>query len=459
MRVFSFFENEGRLEPVEVELQLLPGLPQLRVIGLPDAHIKESGWRIKAALTAQAYQWPRGQQVVVNLRPSHIKKQSRGLELAMAVALIWETAQAECPWKTQDHAVYIYGELSLTGEVRCPEDVETTPAPDAILLLGRRKPPIEARHYEISQLGDLRRALDLHLDQAAEDWHRPDPPELVFGEVAARLLCVAGLSESSLLLAGPPGTGKTTWAEALHCLLPEPDKDIKEESRTLHAREGRRLAWRPFVNPHHTTPTKSMVGGGYPLFPGEIAKAHGGLLILDELLLFPTSVLEALREPMEAGRMRIARKGHMRVWPARFQVVATTNLCPCGRLTPGWSSGCSYSLKKCRSSWERLSGPMLDRFDILAFTHDWNSGSRSIPLRDILQRVEEARHGTDPDCSADIPSVLVDPNVSLRRRRAMARVAHALTRLDQSRAIESRHWLEAHRLCVEPQIKFQRLFG
>src|SRR4051794_13372966 len=102
MRVFSFFENEGRLEPVEVELQLLPGLPSLQVIGLPDAHLKESAPRIKSALAAQGYQWPRGHQVVVNLRPSHLRKASRGLELAMAVALIWETKQANHNWNLNE---------------------------------------------------------------------------------------------------------------------------------------------------------------------------------------------------------------------------------------------------------------------------------------------------------------------------------------------------------------------
>src|SRR4051812_7975835 len=159
MRVFSFFENEGRLEPVEVELQLLPGLPQLHVIGLPDPHIKESALRIKSAMTAQGYQWPKGHQVVVNLRPSHLRKQSRGLELAIAVGLAWATDQAICPWKLNECEVFIYGELGLNGDVRCPEDLETTPASDCVLILGKKKQPVEGRYFEISKLANLREPL------------------------------------------------------------------------------------------------------------------------------------------------------------------------------------------------------------------------------------------------------------------------------------------------------------
>jgi magnesium chelatase family protein len=459
MRVFSFFENGGRLEAVEVELELLPGLPQLHVIGLPDAHIKESALRIKSALTAQGYQWPKGHQVVVNLRPSHLRKQSRGLELAIAVGLAWATEQAKCEWDFHRAEIFIYGELGLNGDVRCPEDLEVAPQADCVLLLGKKKQAVEGRYFEIGRLADLRAPLLLRENVKTKTWMRPPPPEISFGPTVARLLKLAALSEASALLAGPPGTGKSTWAQALHSLINEPPPDIWESSRSLHAREGRRLEWRPLVNPHHTIPAISMIGGGFPLFPGEIAKAHGGVLLLDELLEFDRKVLEALREPVEAGQMRISRKGQTRVWPAKFQLIATTNLCPCGKLSPSWKKGCAFSIPKCRRVWERLSGPVLDRFDLLLFTQDWNKEEKSVSAAEVLRDLERIRARSTPVKMTEIPKVLVNHEMSLRRQKSMARIAKALACLDASDIVANRHWTEAYAFCVKPQQAFHQLFG
>jgi magnesium chelatase family protein len=459
MRVFSFFENEGRLEPVEVELQLLQGLPKLNVIGLPDAHLKESALRIKSALTAQGYHWPKGHQVVVNLRPSHLRKASRGLELAMATALLWETGQVTCPWNLNEREVFIYGELGLGGEVRCPSDLETTPAADCILLLGKHTDVIEGRFYEIAKLSDLREPLPYRENLRGKTWERPALPEVCFSEGVARILKIAALSSASVLLAGPQGTGKTTWAQALHGLMPEPSLELWEIIRSFHAREGKKLSWRPFVNPHHTIPALSMIGGGYPLFPGEIAKAHGGMLVLDEFLQFHPQVLEALREPVEAGQMRISRKGQTKIWPAQFQMIATTNLCPCGRLSPGWSQGCSFSLRRCRSTWERLSGPVLDRFDVLLFTQDWNRQKKNVWASDISEELAEIRKEDAVIETTKIPELLVDPSMSLRRQKSMTRVARAVARMDSAKQVESKHWVESYNLCVKPQVALTQLFA
>ncbi len=421
-------------------------------------HLRESALRIKSALTEQGYEWPKGYQVLVNLRPSHLRKQSRGLELAMAVALIWETAQAQCEWNVLEREVFIYGELGLSGEVRCPEDLETTPVADCALILGQRKEPVEGKYHVISRLSDLRSPLPFQQNVRSRTWQRPPPPDISFSEPVARVLKIVALSEASALLAGPQGTGKSTWAQALHCLMAEPPPELWEASRSLHSREGRKLEWRPFVNPHHTIPAVSMIGGGYPLFPGEIAKAHGGLLLLDELLQFHPHVLEALREPVEAGQMRVSRRGHTRIWPAKFQLVATTNLCPCGRLSPAWTKGCALSLRRCRSTWERLSGPVLDRFDTLLFTQDWNYGKKVISLAGILSNLEILR-SAHPVACGEIPSPLVDPNMSLRRRRAMSRVARALARLDGSQEVRSKDWREAFGFTVQPFETFRQLFA
>jgi len=202
-----------------------------------------------------------------------------------------------------------------------------------------------------------------------------------------------------------------------------------------------------------------MIGGGFPLFPGEIAKAHGGVLLLDELLEFDRRVIEALREPIEAGAMRVSRRGHTRIWPAQFQLVATTNLCPCGKLSPSWKKGCALSLFRCRKVWERLSGPILDRFDLLLFTQDWNAGDKNISVRQILEELEVARNRGPDIHLTELPEMLVDKEMSMRRRRAMARVAKGLALLEFADKVENRHWLEAHELCVKPQEAFRQLFS
>lgn len=218
------------------------------------------------------------------------------------------------------------------------------------------------------------------------------------------------------------------------------------------------------MNPHHTTPVIAMLGGAVPISAGEVTRAHGGILLLDELLEFPQQVLEGLREPIESGFITVSRRGASHKLPAKFQLVATTNLCPCGSFVPGKPTGCRFSLRKCKSTVERLSGPLLDRFDVLAFSHNW-SGEKSVSIEEVFNDVDRAvefqrQHKRPParsleakDLNSDLhPDVqltgLLGKSLSLRRQRSLLRVARSLADLESKPQIDFKHIQEAYRFSM-----------
>jgi magnesium chelatase family protein len=270
---------------------------------------------------------------------------------------------------------------------------------------------------------------------------------------------LSALMGSSVLLAGPPGSGKSTWAKGLYHLLPNPTFEEKAALRKMSMAFHHSLTWRPLIAPHHTIPVMSMVGGGVPLFSGEIAKAHLGMLLLDELLEFHPRVLEALREPLESKKLTIARRGESLEWSADFQFVATTNLCPCGRMVPGRPSHCGYSLRRCRSTWERLSGPILDRFDLVFFTSEWGSRPREVLLSSLVDEMADLRELALRIPEEAPPEVLTKGVQSLRRTRAMSRAARALAAMDGWPKIQPGHWLTAYDLTQKPQEALRQLFA
>ena len=258
------------------------------------------------------------------------------------------------------------------------------------------------------------------------------------------------MGEHPLLLCGSAGSGKTTLVENLYYLLPPPvKKSFEELAYLLNSSQN----WRPFINPHHTTTPLSMIGGGVPLFPGEISKAHGGLLFLDEYLEFHPKVQEALREPLEKGEIRLVRQGKCIVFPARFLLIATSNLCPCGDYEPNKAVQCTYSLRRCQSYLDRLSGPMLDRFDLLAFSKDWKT-EKKVSLKSLYMEVQKAykfrqekRGQTKPNSLLELKELeemiskdmeaLLPQSSSHRRKRALLRVARTISDLNQELEISS----------------------
>lgn len=448
MKFFSFVKEGFFFTPVEIQVGLLPGLPEVKFTGLVDMAIKESAIRLKSAFKKMGFHWPVKQQMIINLSPAYIKKSSPGMDLALASAILWKTGQMNFS-NYGNRSLYFYGELDLNGRVWTPEDWKNLPVKDKTLIIGH----LEETNYKqgLYSVKDLKE-LFYGREIPAEDWTKqlkvPDVPDIYFSKPAAELLKVTALGEHPLLLCGSAGSGKTTLAENLYYLLAPPDQKSFEELEQI---SNSRNKWRSFINPHHTTTPLSMIGGGSPLFLGEISKAHGGLLLLDEYLEFHPKVQEALREPLEKGEIRLVRKGQCMTFPARFLLTATSNLCPCGDYEPSKPAPCSYSLRRCQSYLDRLSGPMLDRFDLLAFSKNWK-GEKTVPLKSIRGEIEKGyafrldkrQQGIvnaqlslkqlEKMIGSDI-APLLPQNSSQRRKRALLRVARTLSDLKQEMEI------------------------
>jgi len=467
IKVQSFIQDQHSLIPVEVELTLWPGLPSIQFVGLPDQHLRESAIRIKSAIKSCGFQFPIAQQILVNLRPSHLKKTSRGLELAVAAAFLWETGQLKKPLPSSNF--YVYGELSLSGEVIEPEDLaQSFQPPQTVVLTGihpKGTKTARFRRQMVKSLGDLEIPLETKANFESDQPERPlHFLKRNFSKAQARLLEILAVGEHSALVAGPAGSGKSTIAQSLPSLLREPPAEDFLALKKIHHAWGEKLKWRPIIKPHHSTPLMAMVGGGSVPFAGEISRAHGGVLILDELLEFASPVQEALREPFEEGVMRVFRNGKLQEYPARAQIIATTNLCPCGSWTPLRSSekNCSFSMRRCRAFGPRLSGPLVDRFEILEFTD--GIGHLEISGLEILKKVQavqkfSAENKRFPNSRQPLENLLLDQEeqkffrksvqaiTSQRRKSALLRVSRTLADLDFSSQIKMHHWDEALQKC------------
>jgi magnesium chelatase family protein len=463
MRVYSLVRSHISLAPLEVELTLVPGLPQIQILGLPDAAIRESAARIKSALRAQQFKFPKSQQVLVNLKPSHLKKTSRGLDLAIAAALLFETRQVRVPEKLETY--FFYGELSLVGEIGAPDDMgDFVAEKEAATMVTGRGSSMEMPTIEISSLRDLQRPLPAPQTHLKSRPRRPPLAPLHFSTQAARLMMVVAAGEHSALLAGPPGSGKSTWAQHLHEVLAEPEWHQFRLSRQIARYFHTELTWRPTVAPHHSTTALAMIGGGVPISPGQITRAHGGVLILDELSEFSRVVHEALREPLETGRISVVRSGGSCDFPADILLVGTTNLCSCGKFIPKPSSDCLCPQRRREEYVRRLSGPLLDRFQLLVWTDDWGLSTLNqggVTLAEIGERAQRARAFAQASrgqmsCNGKLGNefmqtlepfvlnhLLPQGAVSRRRLLACARVARTLADLEMSSQMKPKHWQRA----------------
>lgn len=366
---------------VTVEAHLANGLPSLTLVGLPETAVKESKDRVRSAILNSGFDFP-ARRITLNLAPADLPKDGGRFDLAIALGILAASGQLSGAAGLDE--LECLGELALSGSLRPVQGV--LPAALAARAVGRTLVVPKENAEEASLASGLKVLAVSHLLELAAHFNGQTPippyqaqgliratppyPDLadVQGQIAAkRALLVAAAGAHNLLFSGPPGTGKTLLASRLPGLLPPLDEDEALQVAAIHSVSGRGplTQWpqRPFRQPHHTASAPALVGGGSRPQPGEITLAHEGVLFLDELPEFDRKVLEVLREPLESGEIVIARANGRVRFPARFQLVAAMNPCPCGYL--GDPSGrCRCSPEQIQRYRAKLSGPLLDRIDL-----------------------------------------------------------------------------------------------
>lgn len=425
-RTFTLVAIEA--EPVYVELDVTRGLPAFAIVGLPDASVRESRERVRSALLNSGFTFPM-QRITANLAPAVMRKAGPGFDLAIAAALLGASNQV--PKEVLDRYA-LAGELALDGSIRpVPAALAMAEGAAAIGIRGIAVAPEDAAQaalvdgLEVVALDHVSRLPELaagslspvpRTDRAAlaapPDEHEPDLSDLRGQGTLRGALEVAAAGGHSMLLTGPPGAGKTLAARRLPSLLPalEPAEALEVlRISGVCGGEAETPVRRPFRCPHHTASARALVGGGSPPVPGEVTRAHRGVLFLDELGEFRRDALEALRQPLEQHSVTVSRAMGAASLPCRFVLVAASNPCPCGH---GADSGeCECHPTASARYRAKLSGALADRIDIQvpvqrpsadALAGDAGEGSAAVRERVGAAR-ERQRHRLGPGrCNADM---------------------------------------------------------
>lgn len=480
---------------VTVEVHLANGLPSFTLVGLADTEVKEARERVRAALQNSGLEFPHNKRITVNLAPADLPKESGRFDLPIALGILAASGQVDAQRLSRFEFA---GELSLAGDLRpvrgalamglaLQRDAQTARALVLPVESAQEAALVEGLAiHSAAHLLEVVQAMQPVVDAAqatalprarAEVFHNtvsvPDLIEVKGQAAAKRGLEIAAAGGHSVLMMGPPGTGKSMLAHRFVGLLPPLSQDEALESAAVLSLNGgfkpERWAVRPIRQPHHSASSVALVGGGSPPRPGEISLAHHGVLFLDELPEFQRAALEALREPMETGRITISRAARQAEFPARFQLIAAMNPCPCGHL--------GSPLRACRCTPDavlryqgRISGPLLDRIDLQLEVPAVPPGTLAAapdgePSAQIAERVVRARQrawARQGCTNAQLSGALVDEHCALdeaglrflqaaaarlgwsaRSYHRVLRMARTAADLAQSDAIQVSHLAEA----------------